>query len=373
MLIDSRRHNGPTLQARLARSLALLVLLLTAAARPALAAPIAFVQSNSATPQSPQTTVTVTYTAAQTLGNLNVVVVGWNNSTAAVSSVTDSRGNAYAVAAAPVVQSGTASQVIYYAKNISAAGAGANTVTVTFSTAAAFPDIRIAEYSGLDTVSPLDVSVGAQGTTTSTSNSGAVTTTNANDLLVGANLVQSITTGAGTGFTSRGITADGDILEDRIVTVTGSYNATAALDKVQAWIMQMVAFRAAGSGTPAPSITSLNPTSGLVGASVTITGANFGASQGTSTVTFNGNSNTHVMERHEHHDSGSHRCDDRQRCRDGRRGRQQRRELHRCKCFSYSFRANQFRKPPGHANAGNGHIYRRAVGGQFKRRDRQLE
>ena len=288
MLIDSRRHNGPTLQARLARSLALLVLLLAAAARPALAAPIVFVQSNSATPQSPQTTVTVSYTAAQTLGNLNVVVVGWNNSTAAVSSVTDSRGNAYAVAAAPVVQSGTASQVIYYAKNISAAGAGANTVTVTFSTAAAFPDIRIAEYSGLDTVSPLDVSVGAQGTTTSTSNSGPVTTTNANDLLVGANLVQSITTGAGTGFTSRGITADGDILEDRIVTVTGSYNATAALDKVQAWIMQMVAFRAAGSGTPAPSITSLNPTSGLVGASVTITGANFGASQGTSTVTFNG-------------------------------------------------------------------------------------
>src|SRR5208337_469037 len=38
----------------------------------------------------------------------------------------------------------------------------------------------------------------------------------------------------------------------------------------------------------APSITSLNPTSGLVGASVTITGANFGATQGTSTVKFNG-------------------------------------------------------------------------------------
>jgi hypothetical protein len=37
-----------------------------------------------------------------------------------------------------------------------------------------------------------------------------------------------------------------------------------------------------------PSITSLNPTSGLVGASVTISGANFGATQGTSAVTFNG-------------------------------------------------------------------------------------
>jgi IPT/TIG domain len=40
--------------------------------------------------------------------------------------------------------------------------------------------------------------------------------------------------------------------------------------------------------TAPPSITSLNPASGVVGASVTITGANFGASQGTSAVTFNG-------------------------------------------------------------------------------------
>jgi RHS repeat-associated protein len=42
----------------------------------------------------------------------------------------------------------------------------------------------------------------------------------------------------------------------------------------------------------APSITSLSPTSGAVGASVTITGANFGATQGTGTVTFNGTAAT---------------------------------------------------------------------------------
>jgi YD repeat-containing protein len=39
---------------------------------------------------------------------------------------------------------------------------------------------------------------------------------------------------------------------------------------------------------PPPSITSLSPTFGLVGSSVTITGTGFGPSQGTSTVTFNG-------------------------------------------------------------------------------------
>src|SRR5882724_2541480 len=293
MLMRLRRDQGSTLRVRLARSLALLALLLTAASGRTFAAPIAFVQSNSATPlSSSQSTVTVTFTAAQTLGNLNVVVVGWNDSTSTISGVTDSRGNSYAVAAAPVVQSATASQAIYYAKNILAAAAGANTVTVTFNVGARFPDIRIAEYTGLDTVNPLDVSVGAQNTTTSTSNSGSVTATSANDLLVGANLVQSTTTAAGTGYTNRTISQDGDILEDRIVTVTGSYNATATLDKVQPWIMQMVAFRAAGSGSPAPSITRLNPTSGAVGTSITITGANFGASQGTSTVPFNGTAAT---------------------------------------------------------------------------------
>lgn len=55
-------------------------------------AAIGFVQGSYATPQSPQSTVSVTYTSAQTAGNLNVVVVGWNDTTAAVSSVTDSIG-----------------------------------------------------------------------------------------------------------------------------------------------------------------------------------------------------------------------------------------------------------------------------------------
>lgn len=288
MVISSRRHVGSTPQVLVFRAFALCFVLLAAALGQAAAASIAFVQSNSATPQASQATVTITYTLAQTLGNLNVVVVGWNDSSATVSSVADSSGNLYALAAAPVVQASTASQAIYYAKNIAGAAAGANTVTVTFNVAARFPDIRIAEYSGLDTVNPLDVAAGTQGSSTATSDSGLASTTNSNDLLIGANVVQSTTTAAGTGFTSRGITQDGDILEDRVVTVTGSYNATASLDKVQPWIMQIVAFRAAGSGSPAPSITSLNPTSGPVGTSVTITGANFGTSQGTSTVTFNG-------------------------------------------------------------------------------------
>ncbi|HME70548.1 MAG TPA: IPT/TIG domain-containing protein [Myxococcota bacterium] len=104
---------------------------------------ITFQQGNSATPQAPQLSVPVPYTAAQTAGNLNVVVVGWSDSTAVVSSVTDSQGNVYTPAVGPTVQPGVATQAIYYGKNIAAAAAGSNIVTVQFSVAAHFPDIRI--------------------------------------------------------------------------------------------------------------------------------------------------------------------------------------------------------------------------------------
>src|ERR1700682_6183052 len=205
--------------------------------------PITFVQGNFAAPQSPQTLVSVTFTAAQIAGDLNVLAIGWNDATATVTGVTDTSGNQYTPALLPTVQAGTASQVIYYARNIAAAAAGTNQVNVTFSVAAVYPHIRIFAYGGSDTVSPLDVAVGAQGSSSSSS-SGAVTTTNANDLIIGANLVQTGTSGPGSGFTSRMITTpDSDIAEDRIVTAPGSYTATALVSPSGQWIMQLVAFK----------------------------------------------------------------------------------------------------------------------------------
>ncbi len=136
-----------------------------------------------------------------------------------------------------------ATQSIYYAKNIASAAASGNSVTVTFTTAAIYPDIRIAEYSGLDTASPFDASMGTVGSS-ATSSSGPAATANANDLLVGANLVQTGTTGAGSGFTSRLITpGDADIFGDQIVAITGSYTATAPISPSAPWIMQIVAFK----------------------------------------------------------------------------------------------------------------------------------
>jgi hypothetical protein len=205
---------------------------------------IKFVQGNYKAPQSTPTSVVVPYTAAQSVGNLNVVVVGWNDATMTVSSVTDTKGNIYTLAVGPTVQPAGLSQSIYYANNITSAAANGNSVTVVFSGGAAFPDVRVLEYSGLSATNPLDVTTAAIGNS-STSSSGPATTTSANELLVAANMVFTNTTGPGAGFTSRMITnPDGDIAEDRIVTAAGSYQATAPLSGPGPWIMQMVGFRA---------------------------------------------------------------------------------------------------------------------------------
>src|SRR5215472_6077794 len=100
-------------------------------------AAITYKQGNNAVPQTPQSSVTVTYPSAQTAGSLNVVAVGWFDTTSSVVSVTDSRGNSYSRAVGPTTQAQAGTQSIYYAPNIAA---GTNTVTVTFSASVPYPD-----------------------------------------------------------------------------------------------------------------------------------------------------------------------------------------------------------------------------------------
>jgi Fibronectin type III domain len=209
-----------------------------------------YIQGHYAVPQTPQTSVTVPYSSAQTAGDLNVVVVGWNDSATRIGSLKDSKGNVYQLAVGPTV-TGALSQSIYYAKNIAAASAAVNAVTVTFSGLASYPDIRILEYSGIDTVNPVDTFAGAIGNSATSSNV-SLQTTAAADLLVAGNTVQSSSI-AGSGFTLRLTTSpDGDIAEDKIAATAGTYSASATLSATSGWVMQAVAFRA-GVASPAPT------------------------------------------------------------------------------------------------------------------------
>jgi chitodextrinase len=202
-----------------------------------------FVQLNSATPQTAQTSVSLAFTKAQGSGDTNIVIIGFDSSSATITSVTDSAGNTYVVAA-PLARAGAYSQAIYYAKNIVVAGAGANTLKVTFSASVPYPDIRILEYAGLDRTNPLDSTSSTTGFG-ATASSGNVTTGAPVELLIGAGTTSGLFTASGTGYTQRVITSpDGDIVEDRVVTTSGTYSATATQSGDE--VMQLVAFKAAG-------------------------------------------------------------------------------------------------------------------------------
>ena len=244
--------------------------------------PISFAQVAAATPQGPNTTVSVTYPAAETPGDMNIVVVGWNDTTSAVQSVTDSAGNTYKLAIGPT--SGTAlQQSIYYAANVAGVS---DTVTVTFNQAATAPDIRILEYRGVNT---LDVTAGASGSGGAAS-SGAATTSGGNELIFGANTVSTGNAAAGAGFTARIITnPDSDLAEDQVASAAGSFSATATLTSSGFWVMQMAAF----SNVINPTVSSVSPNSGPTngGTAVTITGTNFASG---ATVTFGSTAATNV-------------------------------------------------------------------------------
>ncbi|MGA8215545.1 MAG: hypothetical protein WB799_18250 [Candidatus Sulfotelmatobacter sp.] len=205
---------------------------------PASNCPIAFFQVKPFTPRSASSD-SITYNKSQSAGDLNIVVVGWHDITSTIVSVQDSNGNTYQLGA-PLMRSGKGatalSQAIYYASNIVG---GTNTVTITFNQAAYGADIRMLEYSGVQT---LDAYAGAAGTGT-LAKSGSAVIHASNELIFGADLVTTVTSGPGTGFTSRVITSgDGDIAEDEIVNMQGSYGATAPLTTSGGWIMQMLSF-----------------------------------------------------------------------------------------------------------------------------------
>src|SRR4051812_4947483 len=116
---------------RLSRSnLLLLVTLVFISANVAFGQVITFRQVNFTVPQTPQTTVALTYTSAQLAGSLNVVVVGWSSASVHVLSVRDSSGNTYIAPLAATVR-GEAIQM-FYAANIVPSAANTNTVTVTY-------------------------------------------------------------------------------------------------------------------------------------------------------------------------------------------------------------------------------------------------
>jgi hypothetical protein len=234
------------------------------------------------------TSSSLSFTSNNTAGNWIGVCIRAGRS-GQVFTVRDSAGNTYHQAIqfnVTVDAPGGDTLGIFYAENIVGA---ANTITVS-DTISGTLRFSILEYSGVATAGSLDAAIAAQGRGTAP-NSGNATTSTSGELLLGAILTANPATfTAGSGYKiEETVPTEPNtklIAEDQIQAAPASASASAMLAAVDDWAAGLAAFKSAGGTSAAPAITSLNPTSGRVGTSVTITGTNFGSSIGS--VTFNG-------------------------------------------------------------------------------------
>jgi hypothetical protein len=205
---------------------------------------IAFVQSDASGSAS------IAFGSGNTAGNLLVAIIGTAGDP---TGVTDTAGNTW-VKATEFYNGGTFIGIdIWYAKNCLS---GANTVSFSGGFGSPFDGIIVAEFSGIDTTSPFDQEQSAEGDfATATPNSGNITTTQADEVLIGG----------AAGLTGVGLTWTGSFteLEDlfdgqrkpgagyRIVSSTSTYAATATCDTSPAnggWVAAVASFKAAGAG-----------------------------------------------------------------------------------------------------------------------------
>ena len=240
------------------------------------------------------TSMSATFSLPTTSGNAIILGVTYGNLNPTITA-TDSYGNTYVQAIKTYDSGHRQGSAILYALNI--VGGTSNKVTVKFSSAVAYLAVGIHEYSGIVTASALDAAAGKLGIGNAPSSGGVATTANG-DLIFGCGVEDAI--GHGDTFTSgSGLAKRIDLGnaaayadEDGVQALAGPFAATWTLSPSSSWIATLAAFKTSTSTSlqtsTAPNITSLSPASGPVGTAVTITGTNFGQTQGTSIVSFNG-------------------------------------------------------------------------------------
>jgi len=186
----------------------------------------------------------VQYSAPNVLGN-TLIAFGRFTSGSGAPAITDTLGNTWVQLFS--VTNGADTNVAWAAYNCKA---GANFVTFSQPTQGSLQAV-IAEYSGVTTVTPLDQTTNATGTS-ATANSGNVTTLVANELILGFisnSSTNGLTITPGSGFSARQTVNGNTYLEDKTVTTTGTYNASAGLGSSVPWFAAVVTLK----GTQLPT------------------------------------------------------------------------------------------------------------------------
>jgi hypothetical protein len=169
-----------------------------------------------------------------------------------ISGMTDGSGDIFTRGLATSIfhsVSGSATYTnFYYAK--STAG-GTTSLTLNFSGGSTYLLVAVAEVAGLDPAAPLDQSGFHESLTATTAwSSAAVTTTAANEYLFAWAATEASNprcSGPASGWTIQSQTNDSTgatvCLLDRVVSATGSYQASVTASTAQNYAMEIVTFK----------------------------------------------------------------------------------------------------------------------------------
>ena len=183
--------------------------------------------------------ISVTLDAEQNAGDFLVVGVNYV-ACPGVQQVADSVGNGYQRFVPAETLGDAGSLETWGAPNVMAAGAGANTVTVSFGDLCPRMNMKVVEYRGVDPVSPVDTTASAHGT------GGAPTATvtiPSGELLFAHTADSLVAVGPGMGWTEIFEDEWMTIAEEQAATSAGSYPVTFQPSSGEDWVIQAVALR----------------------------------------------------------------------------------------------------------------------------------
>ena len=237
-----------------------------------------YVQSNATLDSTGSNNIassSAAFTSNVTSGDLIVVALGYR-ATPTVT-VSDSLGTTFHAAGSPVTSTQSNGPYTGAIEWGVAPSGGADTVTANFGTDTGYVEVYVQEYNAANP--QLDVTASAAALDSATPiTSGAATTNYPNELVFGYAMANNTVSAPGAGLTQRqGV--GGDISEDKSVSTTGSYAATATGCCIDAYYSQalMATFYGTGPNIAVPSqVTGVSAAGGALSANVTWTAPSSG-------------------------------------------------------------------------------------------------